>query len=79
MGVEMVDFVKMDIEGAERVVLADASRWASRVRCLKVEVHPDKAVPRYSIEACMADLKRHGFRCDREPRHEACLIASRET
>jgi len=78
LGVDCVDYVKMDIEGAEKAVLADAGKWASRVRCLKVEVHPEKALPRYPIEACVADLERHGFRCSLERRHHACVIATRE-
>ncbi len=75
---DLVDYVKMDIEGAEKEVLADASRWADRVRCLKVEVHPDKVQPRYSIETCISDLERHGFHCSLESRHESCIIANRD-
>lgn len=52
-----VDYVKMDVEGAERALLAGGANWASRVRGLKVEVHPP-----YSREACRADLERLGFR-----------------
>jgi len=77
LGAATVDYVKMDIEGAESKVLANAGAWAARVRCLKVEVHPEKALPCYPVEACIADLERHGFRCSLEPRHAACVIATR--
>jgi hypothetical protein len=51
-----VDYVKMDIEGAERFVLRHNTEWAARVRSIKVEVHPP-----YSVEECLADLRRLGF------------------
>jgi FkbM family methyltransferase len=55
-GAEWIDYVKMDIEGAERRVLKENTGWASRVRSIKVEVHPP-----YSVEECMEDLARLGF------------------
>jgi FkbM family methyltransferase len=58
----VVDYVKMDIEGAERFVLADGQGWADRVRCLQVEVH----LP-YDVASCCADLERLGFRVAPEP------------
>lgn len=36
---DWVDLVKLDIEGAEREVLADASRWLPRTKHLLVELH----------------------------------------
>ncbi|MBP6443112.1 MAG: FkbM family methyltransferase [Gemmatimonadales bacterium] len=39
LGWDQVDLVKLDIEGAERRVLADAPRWLPRVRHLLVELH----------------------------------------
>lgn len=51
-----VDYVKMDIEGAEREVLRRNTEWARRVRVIKVEVHEP-----YSIDDCRADLERVGF------------------
>ncbi len=64
-----VDFVKMDVEGAEREILADASAWADRVRAIKVEVHAP-----YTLEACRRDLERAGFETERDQRHRAALI-----
>jgi FkbM family methyltransferase len=52
-----VDFVKMDIEGAEREVLVNNTAWARRVRSINVEVHPP-----YSPADCERDLARLGFR-----------------
>lgn len=53
---DRVDFVKMDIEGAEREVLNANTEWAERVRSIKVEVHEP-----YTVEACAGDLARLGF------------------
>jgi len=43
-GVERVDIVKIDIEGAEREVFEDPSKWLARVDALIVEVH-DRSKP----------------------------------
>jgi FkbM family methyltransferase len=59
-GVERVDYVKIDIEGAEREVLRENTEWAAAVRALKVEVHEP-----YTVEECLADLRALGF--DAEP------------
>src|SRR5262249_37793725 len=58
----VVDFVKMDIEGAEQTILREQTEWASHVRAIKVEVHEP-----YTVEACVADLERLGFRASPEP------------
>ncbi|MES2125593.1 MAG: FkbM family methyltransferase [Gemmatimonadota bacterium] len=39
LGWDRVDLVKLDIEGAERQVLADGAAWLPRVRHLLVELH----------------------------------------
>ena len=51
-----VDYVKMDIEGAEREVLRAGQSWAPRVRTIKVEIHPP-----YSARECQQDLDALGF------------------
>jgi FkbM family methyltransferase len=51
-----VDYVKMDVEGAERFLLDGSGDWAARVRCLQVEVH----VP-WDLADCMRSLDRLGF------------------
>jgi FkbM family methyltransferase len=38
-GIDHIDILKIDIEGAEREVFADASRWIGRVDALIVELH----------------------------------------
>jgi FkbM family methyltransferase len=73
LGVEIADFVKMDIEGAEKQVLAHASSWIGRVLCLKVEVHPAKAGG-YTAADCIRDLESHGVVCSMDVRHKLSVI-----
>jgi FkbM family methyltransferase len=51
-----VDYVKMDLEGAEREVLRHATGWAAHVRAIRVEVHEP-----YTVAECQADLRALGF------------------
>jgi FkbM family methyltransferase len=61
-GVDRVDFVKMDIEGAEREVLRENTEWAASVRAIKLEVHEP-----YTVDECMHDLRALGFEAWRDP------------
>jgi FkbM family methyltransferase len=51
-----VDYVKMDVEGAERFLLEGPVDWAGRVRCLQVEVHAP-----WDTATCRRSLERLGF------------------
>jgi len=62
-GEEPVDFVKMDVEGAEAELLTRGTGWAERVRAISVEVHEP-----YTVEACLGDLRDLGFAARRDPR-----------
>jgi FkbM family methyltransferase len=66
-----VDYVKMDIEGAERDVVRHGG-WLHKIGSIKVEVHPP-----YTLGECIADLKEHGFACEIDKRHGASVFASR--
>jgi FkbM family methyltransferase len=72
IGWEAVDFVKMDIEGAEQLVLRENTAWASRVHSIKVETHGD-----YRREKCADDLARLGFSVAVDPRHPAAVSGVR--
>jgi FkbM family methyltransferase len=52
----LVDYVKMDIEGAEHDVLRHNVGWARRVRAIRVEVHDG-----YTPQQCADDLRALGF------------------
>ena len=49
---EAIDYVKIDIEGAERQVLRKNADWLRRVRCIKIELHDD-----YHPDDCIRDLR----------------------
>lgn len=38
---EQIDFLKVDIEGAEFGLFAEPAPWMRRVRCIAMEVHPE--------------------------------------
>ena len=68
----VVDFAKVDVEGAERELLRRAAGWADRVRAITVEVHPP-----YTPEECERDLRALGFSTRVDPRHWACVVGIR--
>jgi FkbM family methyltransferase len=67
------DYVKMDIEGAERDVLGTATGWAADVRTFKVEVHDP-----YTVQDCAEQLERLGFGAAVDRRHWACVAGVRD-
>jgi len=70
--IELVDYLKMDIEGAEAELLRPPLAWAKRVRAMKVELHAPA-----SFEDCEKALSESGFYCARDQHHPACLVAIR--
>lgn len=70
----VVDYAKIDVEGAERTLLREDAGWAERVRTVKVEVHDP-----YTVEECEADLRALGFETRVDPRHWACVTGVRVT
>lgn len=73
-GWDQVDFVKMDIEGAEEEVLRRGTEWAERVRSIKVEVHGS-----YTVGDCASDLRALGFETRVDDRHWAAVIGQRDS
>jgi FkbM family methyltransferase len=72
-GLASLDFVKIDIEGAEARLLRENADWLMLVGSVKVEVHPP-----YSIEGCIADLQAAGMRAWRDGRHWSAVAGTRE-
>jgi len=52
---EVIDILKVDIEGAEREMFADCSSWLGRVRSIMIELHPG-----YDQQMLLHDLSRGG-------------------
>jgi len=67
----MIDYVKMDIEGAERQVLKENTEWMAHVRCIKVELHD------YQKEECIADLRQLGLQTLADTNHWTTVIGIR--
>lgn len=73
---ETVDYLKMDIEGAEANVLQCSMKWINRVKSMKVEVHPIFN-PAATIENCSNLLVSSGFNCKKDDLHPRCIVAIR--
>ena len=69
---EVVDYAKIDIEGAESALLREETGWAGRVRTLKVEVHHP-----YTVGECRRDLQALGYETRVDPRQRAAVIGVR--
>lgn len=69
---EVVDYLKVDIEGAERGVIKKPGKWVERVRVMHIEIHDG-----YSVDECIADLERVGFSAVQDHRHWAAVTATR--
>jgi FkbM family methyltransferase len=66
-----IDYLKMDIEGAEKFVLQNPEKWIKFVRSMKIEIHPPA-----TFEECEEMLKRNGFSCTRDKLSTLpCIIA----
>jgi len=70
--IDRVDYLKMDIEGAEASVLTPGAPWMRVVDVLKVEVHPPA-----TLEECHGVLSGQGFAVRRDRHHPASLVAVR--
>jgi FkbM family methyltransferase len=70
--IRQVDYLKMDIEGAEGEVLRNSEPWIDKVVSMKVEIHAPS-----SYEFCEQILSRAGFHCFRDKRHDNCIVAVR--
>lgn len=69
---ERIDFIKMDIEGAEAAILKQNTEWTSKVACLKVECHTP-----YTVEQATKDLEALGYQVERDRKHWASVFAVR--
>jgi len=66
-----VDYMKMDIEGAEKEILKRQSGWADNIKCIKVELH------NYDLGEAWNDLEAIGFEVHRYENHPECLVGER--
>lgn len=69
---DRVDYLKVDIEGAEHEILSNRTGWAARVGCVSVEIHPP-----HTVRSITADLESLGYEVQVNTRHWASVIATR--
>ncbi|HKV98949.1 MAG TPA: FkbM family methyltransferase, partial [Vicinamibacterales bacterium] len=69
---QQIDYVKMDIEGAEGTVLANAGAWLDRAQAITVEIHD-----RVTHAQCEGWLSRRGFACRAHSGHLSAVVAER--
>jgi len=69
-GISVVDYLKMDIEGAEKNLLLGPSepRWLRQVSCIQVEVHQAELLAPISSK-----LKQFGFKVTPSRKHWSAL------
>jgi len=71
--VDTIDYLKMDIEGAEREVLQASMDWAARVKVMQIEAHsPD------IMRVVSERLSAAGFRYEPVTSHPSALLAVRD-
>jgi FkbM family methyltransferase len=71
-GVDWVDYMKIDIEGAEDEILVSDARWLACTGELNIEIHAPA-----TYEKCSQILTRSGFVCRRSNRHKNSVLAKR--
>jgi FkbM family methyltransferase len=71
-GLLYIDYLKMDIEGAEEEVLQFGGLWPTRTRQIQVEVHEP-----YNLVRATNELVRLGFVVRHHPTHPSSLIGTR--
>lgn len=54
--IEKIDLLKIDIEGAEKLILRENNSWLEHVESIIIEIHDD-----YTIEHLKIDLESFGF------------------
>lgn len=69
-----VDFVKMDIEGAESLVLKRNTEWATKVACIKVECHTP-----YTVAEALVDLEAVDYEVWQDTKHWASVYGVKPT
>jgi FkbM family methyltransferase len=72
-GLTTIDFLKIDIEGAERDLFEGDLSWLPAVRSLAVEVHNDEPL----IGQLVGLLQARGFQAARDVHHWSAVIGAR--
>jgi FkbM family methyltransferase len=72
-----IDYVKMDIEGAEEAILEDGDlQWLQYVKAINIEMHLDKSK---DINTYIDILKTQGFNAWKDQKHWSSIMAVKKS
>jgi FkbM family methyltransferase len=71
-GIQSIDLLKMDIEGAEEHIFRNNLEWMKQVRSMILEAHNG------NLDVYLSILRREGFECREHPRHWSSIWARRK-
>lgn len=75
---DRVDFIKMDIEGAEWEVVTGPRDWLASVGSLLIEIHGTEGRRQAGMDEMMGYLREEGFTCRTHDVHWSAVWAKRE-
>ena len=67
-----IDFLKVDIEGAEKDIFENPDEWINLVNQIKMEIHPPA-----TIENMSKKLEKFGFQVSKDDKHPSAINAVR--
>lgn len=68
-----IDFLKMDIEGAEKdILLKGDKQWMNLVRAMHIEIHDNSF-----FDSAMSILTQQGFYCQKDNNHWCAIFAQK--
>lgn len=71
--IENVDFMKIDIEGAEKEIFKNPEKWINRIKSIKMEIHPPA-----TYEWCLNILEKYDFQCSKQENlHITAIMATK--
>lgn len=69
-----VDYLKMDIEGAETDIIQSSIKWSDMVQSMKIEIHREG-----DMDVIMTKLQEAGYQCTACNLHWSTIVAVRNT
>lgn len=67
-----IDYIKIDVEGAEAAIVTLGASWLGEARCIKLEYHPPA-----TRDSMAAVLSQAGFNVRDDDKHQRCIVAIR--
>jgi FkbM family methyltransferase len=72
--IDQIDYLKMDVEGAEQNLLTTKAEWLLKTNAIKIEVHDnDAAIPTF-----IEKLTQAGLKAWKDTHHWSCVVGLRE-